>query len=275
MLYSKSGAASPRVSAPYNEKLYATDLDTLARRDGALLPHADIADIIGNMKPVRATVATSDVQYPQGGDRILKASSRCRRLRLARRGRVGIDRDAHAVTTSKRRVSTEASSARRRYRHCPQVRDRATGFTSNRCSLQPRFDRKVRARALDVLPGPRASFYRVGFYDNISTPMDVALRRDRLSQTTIRHRGDPRARPGGSRARAHRRRHQLVAHHDVVLDPAYVHITKQSLAATAQHKAALAAQDIHSAVAMEAGVLLDRGQLVETRALASELTRVR
>jgi len=47
--------------------------------------------------------------------------------------------------------------------------------------------------------------------------------------------------------------HQLVAHHHVVLDPAYVHITQASLAETTRIKAVLAGHGVHSVAATAAG----------------------
>ena len=66
--------------------------------------------------------------------------------------------------------------------------------------------------------------------------------------------------------------HQLVASHHVVLDPAYVHITRASLAETARLRGALAAKHVH-AVGRYGGwtYCSIEDNLVETRALAREL----
>jgi hypothetical protein len=66
--------------------------------------------------------------------------------------------------------------------------------------------------------------------------------------------------------------HQLVAHHHVVLDPAYVHITQRSLAETARLRGALAAKGVH-AVGRYGGwtYCSIEDNLVETRALAQSL----
>ena len=66
--------------------------------------------------------------------------------------------------------------------------------------------------------------------------------------------------------------HQLVAHHQVVLDPAYVHITQASLAETAQLNAELTAHGVHSVGRY--GRWTDcsiEDNLIETRALAQQL----
>jgi protoporphyrinogen oxidase len=66
--------------------------------------------------------------------------------------------------------------------------------------------------------------------------------------------------------------HQLVAHHHVVLDPAYVHITQASLAETARLKAELARHGVHSVGRYGGWTYCSiEDNLVETRALAQSL----
>jgi hypothetical protein len=127
-------------------------------------------------------------------------------------------------------------------------------------------------------PDRALAFYRVGFYDNIFDTDRMSL----YVEIGLRHDAQPDIEAMRARVLADLARerivdgHQLVAHHDVTLDPAYVHITKQSLAATQQHKAALAAQDIHSVGRYGGWTYCSiEDNLVETRALATELTRAR
>jgi protoporphyrinogen oxidase len=66
--------------------------------------------------------------------------------------------------------------------------------------------------------------------------------------------------------------HQLVAHHFVVLDPAYVHITRASLAETARLRAELAAHGVHSVGRYGGWTYCSiEDNLIETRALAQQL----
>jgi hypothetical protein len=65
---------------------------------------------------------------------------------------------------------------------------------------------------------------------------------------------------------------QLVAHHHVVLDPAYVHITQRSLAESARVKMLLAARGVHSIGRYGGWTYCSiEDNLVEARALASSL----
>jgi hypothetical protein len=66
---------------------------------------------------------------------------------------------------------------------------------------------------------------------------------------------------------------QLVADHHVVLDPAYVHITRASLAETQRLRELFAAQDVHSVGRYGAWTYCSiEDNLLETRALAKQLS---
>jgi protoporphyrinogen oxidase len=66
--------------------------------------------------------------------------------------------------------------------------------------------------------------------------------------------------------------HRLVSHHHVVLDPAYVHITRASLAETARLREALAARGVHSVGRYGGWTYCSiEDNLLETRALAAAL----
>jgi protoporphyrinogen oxidase len=66
--------------------------------------------------------------------------------------------------------------------------------------------------------------------------------------------------------------HRLVSHHHVVLDPAYVHITRASMAEHARAAAALRACGVHSIGRYGGWTYCSiEDNLVETRALAHTL----
>ncbi len=69
MLYARfGGSISEKFLIPYNEKLYATDLSKLDRDAmGRFFPHADITDIIRNMKNADNRSYNSTFTYPEGG----------------------------------------------------------------------------------------------------------------------------------------------------------------------------------------------------------------
>src|SRR5207302_921527 len=81
-------------------------------------------------------------------------------------------------------------------------------------------------------PSAEQCFYRVGFYDNIfesdrmSLYVELGFPRDAAVDAEA-----ARARAVADLQRAGViRDHRLIAHHAVVMDPAYVHITQASLA---------------------------------------------
>ena len=154
----------------------------------------------------------------------------------------------------------------------------AAAFTSNQVLVfNLGFDRKgPRDIHWMYFPDKSLAFYRVGFYDNIFDS-------DRMSLYVEIGLPDG-ARPDIAALRTRvlddlRREqivtdHQLVAEHSVVMDPAYCHITKASLAETARLKQLLAEQDVHSVGRYGGWTYCSiEDNLVETRQLATSLAR--
>src|SRR5213076_2177549 len=69
MLYARFGRAiAEKFLIPYNEKLYACDLGTLDRDAmGRFFPHADLVDIVRNMKTPDNASYNATFSYPEGG----------------------------------------------------------------------------------------------------------------------------------------------------------------------------------------------------------------
>ena len=70
MLYTRLGKGiTEKFLRPYNEKLYATSLDSLdPDAMGRFFPHADVADVIANMRPGRRSHGYNALfTYPAGG----------------------------------------------------------------------------------------------------------------------------------------------------------------------------------------------------------------
>jgi hypothetical protein len=156
----------------------------------------------------------------------------------------------------------------------------ATQFTSNKVLVYNLgFDRKgPRGVHWMYFPDRSLSFYRVGWYDNIfdtdrmslyveiglahDAHVDVAAMRERVLADLDRE----NIVDG----------HQLVAHHDVVLDPAYAHITKDSLRWVTHYRHELAKKHVHTVGRYGGWTYCSiEDNLVEVRALANELTRAR
>jgi len=108
MLYTRLGKSiTEKFLRPYNEKLYATDLDALdVDAMGRFFPHADVADIIANMRPgARSSSYNATFTYPAGGAvQYVNALLHDLPPGMVSCGErvVGIDRAARVVTTTKR-----------------------------------------------------------------------------------------------------------------------------------------------------------------------------
>lgn len=259
MLYAKFGKGiAEKFLIPYNEKLYATDLDTLdPNAMGRFFPHADIADIIRNMKAADNTSYNSTFTYPRGGAieyinallRDLPGESVSYGERL-----VSIDLKRKVAWTSKREIEfgrlVSSAPFNRLAAMCGVDHD-AEVFTWNKVLVfNLGFDRKgAEGVHWMYFPQRELSFYRVGWYDNImgddrmslyieigadkAAEFDVDVMRERVL-TDLAAAGVVTD-------------HQLVSWHSVVLDPAYVHITGESMAEHARVHKVLNAGNVYSA----------------------------
>jgi protoporphyrinogen oxidase len=284
MLYRRLGRAiTDKFLRPYNEKLYATNLDALdVDAMGRFFPHADIADIIANMKAGPKDAGyNATFTYPAGGAMqyihallhdLPSGTVSCNEPALA------IDLSTRVVRTPKREirygriVSSAPLPALARIANvaCAPV------FTSNKVLVwNLGFDRKGQR---DVhwmyFPDRTLSFYRVGWYDNIldgdrmslyveigaahGSTFDVDALRERVLADLARE----KIIDG----------HRLISHHHVVLDPAYCHITKASLAETTRLIDHFASHDVHSVGRYGRWTYCSiEDNLLETRALAAKL----
>ncbi|PIE18189.1 MAG: LPS biosynthesis protein [Proteobacteria bacterium] len=262
MLYAKFGRAiADKFLVPYNEKLYACDLDTLdVDAMGRFFPYADVGDIIANFRRADNASYNATFTYPEGGAiqyiRALAADIPDERIRLGARV-AAVDLDAKVATFADgTAIAFEyliSSAPLPRLLEMTDLRwDRDVYGWNKVLVFNLGFDAKgpegihwIYFAARDV------SFYRIGFYDNIfgadrmslyaevGYPRDAELTGADIDAARERVLADLR-RVGVMSG------HTLVAHHHVVLDPAYVHITQRSLADVAAKKRQLALRGVHS-----------------------------
>ena len=284
MLYARLGAGiGERFLVPYNEKLYACDLDTLdPDAMGRFFPHADVADIIRNMQRPDNASYNARFTYPRGGAIEYVGAL----LRDLPAGQVALGEALTSIDLAGRVATTSAGQIR--YRHLVSSQPfpslcRAAGlehdaaaFTWNKVAVfNLGFDGKgPRGVHWIYLPDPEVSFYRVGFYDNIhdgermSLYVEVGARADAvLDMDALRERVLVDLRREGIVTGQ-----QLVSHHHVVLDPAYVHITGRSQAEHRRLAAVLAAAGVHPVGRYGGWTYCSiEDNLVETRDLAGRL----
>jgi protoporphyrinogen oxidase len=281
MLYRRLGRGiCERFLVPYNEKLYACDLDTLdADAMGRFFPHADTGDIIRNMRHPDNASYNATFTYPRGGAiRYIHALMHDLPDGLVVCGErlEAIDVDARVARTSRRHIGFEKliSSAPfdRQLAACGIACDPGDYTWNKVLVFNLGFDRKG-AEGVHWMYFPDRSlpFYRVGWYDNImgtdrmSLYVEIGAARDAEFDVEAELVGVLE----GLRREGIADGHTLVSWHSVVLDPAYVHITQRSLAEVARLGPALAARGIHAAGRYGRWTYCSiEDNMIETRALA-------
>lgn len=287
MLYARFGRAiCEKFLVPYNEKLYACDLAALDRDAmGRFFPHADVADVIRNMKAPDNASYNATFTYPEGGAieyvRALASAVRPDGVAL-QEPVVAIDLERKVARTPSRRLRFErlVSSA-----PFPRLLDLcglpwdASVYTWNKVLVfNLGFDRKgPTAPHWMYFPSRERCFYRVGFYDNIfdtdrmslyvelGYARDAALDDDVVEAMRARVLADLAAEGIVTD-------HRLVAEHHVVMDPAYVHVSAAAQADRARRAAQLAERGVHSIGRYGGWTYCSiEDNIVEARALVSAL----
>jgi len=284
MLYRKFGRGiSEKFLIPYNEKLYATDLTRLdTDAMGRFFPYADVADIIRNFRQTNNTSYNSTFTYPRGGAiqyvRALKHEVPDHKISF-QEGLVSVDLDRRVATTTKRQIRFEKLISSTPFPRLMKM----TGLPHNPADLTWNkvlvfnlgFDRKGWEKLHWVyFPERKYCFYRIGFYDNI-------FNTDRMSlYVELGYPADATVDVQGARTQVLAdlttagviQGHQLVSEHNIVLDPAYVHITQQSMAQVQQARAALAEHGVYSIGRYGAWTYCSiEDNMIEARTLAREL----
>jgi protoporphyrinogen oxidase len=258
MLYSRFGRSiAEKFLIPYNEKLYACDLGSLDKDAmGRFFPHADLTDIIRNMKVANNATYNATFTYPEGGaiEYVKALASAVRPDGIALSEPVlSIDLDARIARTDKREIKFErlvSSSPWNRLLSIARVPHDDSVYSWNKVLVfNLGFDRKGQRDVHWIYyPDRDIVFYRVGFYDNIfdtdrlSLYVEIGFAKDAVVdvEATRKRVLADLEKVGVTNG------HRLVAEHSVVMDPAYVHITKRSIADHARLSKELRQRGVHS-----------------------------
>lgn len=243
MLYAKFGKSiAEKFLIPYNTKLYATDLNKLdVDAMGRFFPYANKDQIIRNFKNSSNASYNASFLYPKEGCMRIVDSvcSHVDKSKIALEEKVlSIDRSNHTVKTNKRILKYDNLISTM---PLPKLLD-ITGieydekiYSWNKVLVfNLGFDSKGPERVNNwiYVPENKYCFYRVGFYDNIlgqdRTSMYVEIgygKDDKVDdvQIMLKKTIDNLVLAGFITEEQ-----KLVSYHHVVMDPAYVHITKQS-----------------------------------------------
>lgn len=263
MLYSKLGKSiANKFLIPYNEKLYATDLDNLdAEAMGRFFPKADLYDIVSNFKSADNGSYNGEFNYSRNGavdyvNSIAKQAELTNDELHLTEEVLKIDLEEHIVHTNK------------------------SQYKYDRLISTLPFDILLKKAGLDVLDnvytynkvfvfnlgfdskGPNTKdhwiyfpqkdyiFYRVGFYDNILStnktslyvevgfPAKATLPNEKeLLEKTLHELRDAGVISTDQR---------LVSYSSVLMCPAYVHINKKSMDDLRLKKEILKSKDVYS-----------------------------
>lgn len=282
MLYRRFGKGiAEAFLVPYNEKLYACDLDALdVDAMGRFFPKGDADDIVRNMKQPDNRSYNSTFTYPLGGAieyvkaflHDLPESLVAYRERLER-----IDLSSQIATTSARKIRfrrlVTSAPLPQVLAACDAPHD-PTAFSWNQVLVfNLGFDQKgAREPHWMYFPDPSVRFYRVGWYDNImgadrmslyvevgapkAAHFDIEAERDRVL-ADLKREGIVTSQ-------------RLVASHHVVLDPAYVHVSRSALVEQARLRPALEASGVFPVGRYGSWTYCSiEDNIVETRALAA------
>jgi protoporphyrinogen oxidase len=273
---------------PYNEKLYACDLDRLdADCMGRFFPTTTFADVMDTIAGISPAVVgdgayNATFSYPREGAiayvRALQQDVAADELATGE-VLIAIDRRQHVATTTRRRIRYRrlvTSAPLPATLRAADVAHDATAFSHSRVLVfNLGFDAKGRTDAHWVYFADRAlPFYRVGYYDNIlgdgrmSLYVEVGLpAHGPVDFDSLRSRVLDGLRSAGVVTSQ-----RLLAEHHVLMDPAYVHLTARSNAIVAVARAQLAADGIHSIGRYGGWTYCSiEDNLVEARALADVL----
>ena len=258
MLYARFGRGiAEKFLIPYNEKLYACDLATLDRDAmGRFFPHADLTDIVRNMREANNATYNATFTYPKGGaiEYVKALASAVRPGGIALdEALIGLDLRHRVAKTTRREIRFERMVTSAPFPKLLQLAGLAHDpavFTWNKVLVfNLGFDKKgPKDVHWSYYPDRARSFYRLGFYDNIfesdrlSLYVELGFPRD--AEIDVEH---WRARVlADLKAEGVITDHRLVADHHVVMDPAYVHITRDSIAEHARLSRVLQANGVWS-----------------------------
>lgn len=285
MLYARFGRSiAEKFLIPYNEKLYACDLGSLDKDAmGRFFPHADLTDIVRNMRVADNASYNAKFTYPEGGAieyvKAIASAVRPEAIALSET-LLAIDLEAKVARTNRREIRFErlvSSAPFNRLLAIAQVPHDPSAYSWNKVLVfNLGFDRKGPKNAHWMyFPDREVVFYRVGFYDNIfdtdrlSIYVEIGFARDAaIDVDAMRARVLADLEKTGVT-----KGHRLVASHDVVMDPAYVHITQRSLGEHARLAAQLRARGVYSAGRYGGWTYCSiEDNIVEARALVAGFT---
>ena len=262
MLYGKFGKSITELFLkPYNQKLYACDLNSLDKNAmGRFFPHANFEQIVRNFKGGYEGSYNNTFLYPKYGAKIFVdalAEALPQKNILLEEQVLHIDRNLKIVTTNKRKIKYQyliTSMPLNLLLDCldsDEYYDFSKRLSWNKVLvLNLGFDKASRFNELHwaYFPESEFVFYRVGFYNNILNQerlsiyaeigfgKDKCITIDKQLKETL----------AGLRKARIIDDHELISWASVVMDPAYVHIDSRLAERKARIQNSLKLNQIYS-----------------------------
>lgn len=259
MLYTKFGKSiSEAFLIPYNEKLYACDLNELdPNAMGRFFPYADKLDIIANFKSTKENSYNSSFVYPMGGA-IEYVNAVYKKIDASKlylnEALVHIDTINKIATTTKREIKYDnliSSIPLPNLLEISSTKYNKKLYTSNKVLVfNLGFDKKSKNESNHwvYIPEKKYIFYRIGFYDNIfnSDRLSVYVEIGFKSDETINMQQCLDQVLKDMKSLNIISDHKLLSKNTIVMNPAYVHITEKMEVDRNEKMAYLASQNIYS-----------------------------
>lgn len=242
MLYGKFGRSiSEKFLIPYNEKLYACNLDNLdVDAMGRFFPYAQKEEIILNMKNESKGSYNDTFTYPRNGAlQYINAL-----LRDIPKERIKYNEELISVDL----INKVAITKRGKYKFSRLISSIPLPLLLRKCNID--YDNKIYSwnkvlvfnfgfdkKGIDLInhwiyfPEKKYIFYRVGYYNNILSTEKLSIyveigydKDDVINIEETRSSVLVDLFKAGILTD-----HKLIAEHNVILDPAYVHVKKESI----------------------------------------------
>lgn len=243
MLYGKFGKAiTEKFLRPYNEKLYACDLNLLdVDAMGRFFPYADLKDIIINMKVTDNSSYNQSFLYPKKGavvfiEKLLESISK---------DHIHFNEKVSTINTANRIVKTNkgeykydyliSSIPMNEFADITDVEIEKSIFSYNQVLVfnlgfdKPSIDSDIH---WIYVPSKDINFYRAGYYNNIIGTKNLSMyieigysKNDSITQDEINL--QLKLTLCNLKKMGIINDHKLVEYQTIIMNPAYVHITKR------------------------------------------------
>ena len=257
MLYGKFGEGiTEKFLRPYNEKLYACDLNLLdVEAMGRFFPYADVKDIIRNMKVSNNSSYNQSFLYPKQGASVFVEKL----LEAINSNRIHYNEKAIVIDTKKSAVKTDKNEYRYDYlissiplNQFVELSDLSDAVDSPVFSYNQvlvfnlGFDKPSKDKNVHwiYVPSKDINFYRAGFYNNIIGTSNLSMYIEIGYPGEFQITDEEISKQLSLTLDSLKKigiidDHNLVAHEAIVMNPAYVHITKKSIETTCKLKSLL------------------------------------